>query len=129
MKQLSQKAAILGLGKSGFGSALFLHKKGFDLFVSEQNQTSEIEERAEALREKGIAVETGRHTFEEILSRDWFLISPGISPKTALYSKLTETRKLGDQNEMNSARGKGALRKMNGFLVVAHMVVRQRDAV
>lgn len=74
------RAAVIGLGKSGFQSALFLHKKGFHVFASEKGSSPEIQEQAARLREAGIETETGTHTQSRILECDWALISPGIKP-------------------------------------------------
>ncbi|MCM8775909.1 MAG: UDP-N-acetylmuramoyl-L-alanine--D-glutamate ligase [Candidatus Omnitrophica bacterium] len=77
--------AILGLGKSGYESALFLKRKGYEVFVSDSANRADVCERAALLEKNGIQVETGSHTHERILHSDWILISPGISPQTPIF--------------------------------------------
>jgi UDP-N-acetylmuramoylalanine--D-glutamate ligase len=83
-----KKVAILGLGISGYESALFLKDKGYDLFVSDQGDSPAIHDRAEALRAKQIEVETRYHTLERILSVNWVLISPGIPPFSSVCQEI-----------------------------------------
>ena len=92
MKDLKTKkrVAVLGLGETGLASALFLKKKGYQVFVSDR-QTSEIlEGRSTSLRQEGIPFELGKHTLEKIGGCDWVLISPGISPSTEIYQGLRQ---------------------------------------
>ncbi len=90
MKVPGQKVAILGLGVSGYESARFLFDRGFHLFVSDQSQTPLLQDRAQGLRQKGIEVETGRHSLDRILRSDWALISPGIAPSSSVYQAICE---------------------------------------
>ena len=85
MNAPGKRVAVLGLGVSGFASALFLHEKGFEVFVSDKGAGAAICERAAALRGKGIEAETGTHTERRILEADWILISPGIPPASSVY--------------------------------------------
>jgi UDP-N-acetylmuramoylalanine--D-glutamate ligase len=88
MKSPGKKVAILGLGISGFQSALFLKEKGFEVFVSDQGQGDLLRERVRLLQEKGIETECGKHSNERILLSDWVLISPGISPASLVYQSV-----------------------------------------
>jgi len=88
MNPMGKRVAILGLGKSGYESALFLKDKGFCLWVTDQTDSAAIHERASDLQNRGIDVEVGRHSKEQILSCDWVLISPGISPNTSIYQAV-----------------------------------------
>lgn len=92
MKARGKKVSILGLGVSGYQSACFLLEKGFNLFVSDQAENPVIQDRAQDLRQRGIEVETGRHSLERILQSDWVLISPGLSPSLPIYQALREKR-------------------------------------
>ncbi len=85
MKIPGKRVTILGLGVSGFESALFLKDKGFDLWVSDQGDSEILRERLEKLRKKGIHGECGGHSKERILESDWVLISPGIPPASDIY--------------------------------------------
>ena len=92
MKLPGKKVAILGLGVSGFQSALFLKKQGYHLWVSDQGDVSTIRERAQSLSREGIEVEYGRHTEGRILRSDWVLISPGIPPESSVYRSLLKKK-------------------------------------
>lgn len=83
-----RRAAILGLGISGFETAVFLKRRGFDVFVSEFSSTPEILERGRILTSLGINVETGQHTAHTLLERDWVMVSPGIPPTSDIYQKV-----------------------------------------
>jgi len=87
-----KRVAVLGLGVSGYQSALFLKEKGFDLWVSDQQRSEEINQRAEYLREHDIRVECGQHSEERILNSDWILISPGIPPQSRIYKRLMQAQ-------------------------------------
>ncbi len=80
-----KKAAVLGLGVSGSQSALFLKKKGFDVFASDAGASPVLSQRVKELESAGIQAEVGKHTLEKILACDWVLISPGIPPSAEAY--------------------------------------------
>lgn len=88
-----KKVTVLGLGKSGVESALFLKRRGYDVFASEFADHASAREQADKLRQQGIPVETGHHTLSKVLASDWILISPGIAPKTPVYQALIENQK------------------------------------
>jgi len=88
-----KKVTVLGLGRSGVEGALFLKRRGYDVFASEFADHESAREQAGKLRAAGIPVETGGHTIEKILASDWILISPGIAPKTAIYQTLLQNQK------------------------------------
>lgn len=90
--QTGKKVTVLGLGKSGFQSALFLKGKGYTVFVSELKDTENVRRFASSLREQGIECETGMHSMERILASDWLLLSPGISPATPVYRAAFEKK-------------------------------------
>ncbi len=86
--QHGKKVSVLGLGKTGFASALFLKAQGFEVFASDQSEGEAEKERAQILGRQGVAAETGRHSTNRILDSDWVLISPGVSPQTPLYGRI-----------------------------------------
>ncbi len=87
------KVAILGLRDTGFLSALFLHENGYRVFVSDLADSPEVRGNVAKLVERGIRAESGQHSFEEILSADWVLISPGIPPGAKIYQALLAAKK------------------------------------
>ncbi len=52
-------SVVVGLGRSGQGAARLLHQQGEPVCLVESRHTPELDERAEALRRQGIAVELG----------------------------------------------------------------------
>ncbi len=76
---------MLGLGVSGFQSALFLKQRGFDVWVSDGGDSPAARQRLASLAAFGVQGETGGHTRARILDSDWVLISPGIPPTAEIY--------------------------------------------
>ncbi len=70
------RVSIVGFGRAGKSCAEFLHKKGFEIFISEK-ENIEIPEWAEG--------ETGCHT-EKILNADFIVCSPGV-PDLPVFEK------------------------------------------
>lgn len=81
---------VLGLGQTGLVSALFLKKKGYQVFVSDRETSEVLERRSTSLRQEGIPFELGKHTLEKIGGCDWVLISPGIPPSSEIYHWLRQ---------------------------------------
>lgn len=87
------KIAILGLRSTGFLSASFLHKKGYQIFASDLADTEDIRENVSNLLERGILAECGKHSLEAILAADGILISPGIPPQSKIYRAILAAKK------------------------------------
>lgn len=85
-----KKVTVLGLGVSGYESAVFLQKRGFAVRVSDGGVSPQTQLKVEKLLALGIEVETGGHRADKILESDWVLISPGISPATPIYQTLSK---------------------------------------
>ena len=83
-----KKVAVLGIGKSGYESAVFLHSRGFQVFASDQGHGDSIRAAAGELKRREIEVEFGSHSTDRILASDWVLISPGIPPPSPIYQTL-----------------------------------------
>lgn len=77
-----KRVTVLGLGETGLVSALFLKKRGFEIFVSDAGASETVEKRSHRLKEEKIPFELGRHTPERISDCDWALISPGVPPSS-----------------------------------------------
>ncbi len=82
---MSKRFVVLGLGETGLASALFLKKRGYDVFVSDTQTSSVLKKRSDRLQSEKIPFELGGHTLPKILEADWVLISPGISPAAPVY--------------------------------------------
>ena len=74
----NKKAAVLGLGISGFATAKFLLKQGAQVLGSDSASDASLVEKAAFLRNLGAEIELGEHRLERILSSDFIVVSPGI---------------------------------------------------
>jgi UDP-N-acetylmuramoylalanine--D-glutamate ligase len=82
-----KKILVIGLGKSGEGSARFLNKRGASVTVTDNRITDELKQTAEKLKLEGIEVELGDHRLETFYGANLMVISPGV-PHTMLPVKL-----------------------------------------
>jgi len=89
----NKKIVVAGLGKTGFDTALFLARKGADVFLTEEKTTEQIYKDASLLKEKGIKTEIGGHTEEFIKDMEMLVVSPGI-PDDALPVRYAENRNI-----------------------------------
>lgn len=87
MEIKGKKILVIGLGKSGEGSARFLNKRGAFVTVTDNRTTDELKETADSLIGEGIKVELGEHNLETFYGSDLMVISPGV-PHTLLPVKL-----------------------------------------
>jgi UDP-N-acetylmuramoylalanine--D-glutamate ligase len=88
----SKRVLVVGLGKSGVGSALFLKQHGARVTVSDSKSEAELHEHIPVLLENGIAVETGGHGERTFGQQDLIVISPGVPVNAAA---LEPARKMG----------------------------------
>lgn len=90
-KWIDKKVLILGLSKSGISAAKYLSKQGADCFITEFKPLQEKDkETISELEKEGIKVETGGHTNEFIENSYIAITSPGIPPKSEIFSILKE---------------------------------------
>jgi UDP-N-acetylmuramoylalanine--D-glutamate ligase len=85
---MQERIVILGGGESGTGAALLAKKKGFDVFVSDQNVLKD--KYKSELEANKIAFEEGQHTESKILNATIIIKSPGISDKAEIVEKAKE---------------------------------------
>jgi len=78
----NRKVTVVGLGKSGFAAAKFLHAQKALVHVTEASEKKEALENASYLRGLGMAVETGRHTEAFISGSTCVVTSPGVPHKS-----------------------------------------------
>ncbi len=92
-KWTDKKVLIIGLSKSGISAARYLSNKGADCFITEfKPLKDEDEELVQELQNEGIHVETGTHSDEFIKDAYLAVTSPGVPPKSEIFSRLKEQK-------------------------------------
>ena len=93
MELQNKRALVVGLGKSGVASALFLKSRGARVTVSDSKPEAELRDEILLLLEHGITVETGGHGDRTFRGQDLIVVSPGV-PFDA--PQLAQARTLGE---------------------------------
>src|SRR5579863_6097716 len=93
MELNGKRVLVVGLGKSGVASALFLKKHGARVAVSDTKSGDELRNEIPVLLDNGITVETGGHGERTFRGQDLIVVSPGV-PVDA--PPLTQARSLGE---------------------------------
>ncbi len=73
-----KRVLVVGLGKSGVASALFLEKRGARVTVSDAKSEEQLRHEIPLLLDHGITVETGQHGERTFRDQDLIVISPGV---------------------------------------------------
>ena len=94
MELKDKRVLVVGLGKSGVASALFLKAHGARVTVSDTKSGDELHNEIPALLDQGITVETGGHGERTFRGQDLIVVSPGV-PTDA--PPLVQARALGEQ--------------------------------
>lgn len=89
---IGKKVVVLGLGKSGVESALFLKKQGALVFASDMSL--DLLDEKELLEEKGVVVTLGSHPKEEVVNCNFVVCSPGIPPDVEIVRLAKSKHKL-----------------------------------
>jgi UDP-N-acetylmuramoylalanine--D-glutamate ligase len=93
MELNGKRALVVGLGKSGVASALFLKQHGARVTVSDTKSGDELHNEIPILLDHGITVETGGHGERTFRGQDLIVVSPGV-PVDA--PPLVQARALGE---------------------------------
>jgi UDP-N-acetylmuramoylalanine--D-glutamate ligase len=88
-----KRVLVVGLGKSGVASALFLKARGAQVTVSDTKSGDELRNEIPVLLDHGITVETGKHGDRTFRGQDLIVVSPGV-PVDA--PPLVQARTLGE---------------------------------
>jgi UDP-N-acetylmuramoylalanine--D-glutamate ligase len=88
----NKRVLVVGLGKSGVASALFLKAHGARVTVSDTKSGDELRNEIPALLDQGIAVETGGHGERTFREQELIVVSPGVPVDAPL---LQQARSLG----------------------------------
>ena len=93
MELNNKRVLVVGLGKSGVASALFLKARGARVTVSDTKSGDQLRNEIPVLLDHGITVETGGHGERTFRGQDLIVVSPGV-PVDA--PPLVQARALGE---------------------------------
>src|SRR6266436_1480856 len=93
MNLANKRVLVVGLGKSGVASALFLQARGAKVTVSDAKPQDQLGEEIPVLLDHGIAVETGGHGERTFRGQDLIVVSPGVPVDSP---SLVQARALGE---------------------------------
>jgi len=74
----AKRVLVVGLGKSGVASAIFLKDRGARVSVSDAKTEDQLRSAIPALLDKGISVESGGHGERTFRDQDLIVVSPGV---------------------------------------------------
>jgi UDP-N-acetylmuramoylalanine--D-glutamate ligase len=89
----NKRVLVVGLGKSGVASALFLKAHGARVTVSDTKSGDELRNEIPVLLDHGLTVETGGHGDRTFRGQDLIVVSPGVSVDAP---PLVQARALGE---------------------------------
>src|SRR5215470_14165169 len=78
MDLTGKRVLVVGLGRSGVASALFLKSRGAHVTVSDAKSEEQLREEIPRLLDQGIVVETGGHGERTFQNQDLIVVSPGV---------------------------------------------------
>src|SRR5882762_7539924 len=78
MELKDKRVLVVGLGKSGVASSLFLKSRGARVTVSDSKPEAELRDEILLLLDHGITVETGGHGDRTFRGQDLIVVSPGV---------------------------------------------------
>jgi len=93
MELKGKRTLVVGLGKSGVASALFMKAHGARVTVSDTKSGDELRNEIPVLLDHGITVETGGHGERTFRGQDLIVVSPGVPVDAPL---LVQARSLGE---------------------------------
>jgi UDP-N-acetylmuramoylalanine--D-glutamate ligase len=93
MELKDKRVLVVGLGKSGVASALFLKAHGARVTVSDTKSGDELRNEIPVLLDHGITVETGGHGERTFRGQDLIVVSPGVPVDAPL---LVQARSWGE---------------------------------
>src|SRR6202451_1488961 len=93
MELNGKRVLVVGLGKAGVASALFLKAQGARVTVADTKSGDELHNEIPTLLDHGIAVETGGHGERTFRGQDLIVVSPGVPVEAPA---LVQARNLGE---------------------------------
>lgn len=94
MNLTNKRVLVVGLGRSGVASAIFLKSRGARVTVSDTKSPDQLRNEIPTLLDHGISVETGGHGERTFQNQDLIVVSPGV-PVDA--QPLVQARALGER--------------------------------
>jgi len=94
MELKNKRVLVVGLGRSGVSSAIFLQEHGAKVIVSDSKAEAQLQSEVPALLDRGISIETGRHGERTFRDQDLIVVSPGVPSD---QPQLQHARTLGIQ--------------------------------
>ena len=85
-----KRVLVVGLGKSGVASAMFLAARGARVTVSDAKREDKLRDQIPALLERGITVETGKHGERTFRDQELIVVSPGVPNELPSLKKARE---------------------------------------
>ncbi|HEX8385245.1 MAG TPA: UDP-N-acetylmuramoyl-L-alanine--D-glutamate ligase [Rubricoccaceae bacterium] len=82
------RVTVVGGARSGLAAARLLARHGAGVFLTERGEANGL---AEALRQAGVAFETGGHT-ARALDADWLVVSPGVPTSAPIVQSALRLR-------------------------------------
>jgi UDP-N-acetylmuramoylalanine--D-glutamate ligase len=79
MNLKNKKVVVVGLWRTGFATARFLHQKGARVLVADTAGETQLGDSVSTLREMGVALELGPHRIASFQNADLIVVSPGVS--------------------------------------------------
>lgn len=92
MELKNKRILVVGLGKSGVASAIFLRNHGAQVTVSDLRSAEALAAELPALLDAGVMVEAGGHGLLTFRRQDLIVVSPGVPLNTP---ELEQARNLG----------------------------------
>ena len=78
MELKNKRVLVVGLGRSGAASAIFLQEHGAKVIVSDSKSEAQLQRDVPALLDRGISIETGQHGERTFRDQDMIVVSPGV---------------------------------------------------
>src|ERR1051326_6364746 len=78
MELKNKRVLVVGLGRSGAASAVFLEEHGAKVIVSDSKSEGQLQRDIPALLDRGISIETGQHGERTFRDQDLIVVSPGV---------------------------------------------------
>src|SRR5882672_6288188 len=88
----NKRVLVVGLGRSGVSSAIFLQEHGAKVIVSDSKAEAQLQKEVSTLLDRGISIETGLHGERTFRDQDLIVVSPGVPSD---QPQLQHARRLG----------------------------------